>query len=158
MQATDHPNIVKFFQVYSDSSYVHLVTEFCAGGEVIKHLLKQQGGYPEAQAALYFSQILAAVRMLHELGICHRDLKLENFLFTDPEKRSTVKMIDFGFSKKFGGQGKMHAVVGTPYYIAPEVIRGDYDYKCDVWSCGVILHMLLLGSAPFSDPSVDKIL
>jgi calcium-dependent protein kinase len=102
--------------------------------------------------------------LLHELGLCHRDLKLENFLFAKPltndsQEEVVIKLIDFGFSKKFGqSSSKMHALVGTPYYIAPEVIKGDYDMKCDVWSCGIILHLLLTGFAPFAGADTEQTL
>lgn len=78
-------------------------------------------------------------------------MKLENFLFFNKEANSQIKLIDFGFSKRFGKEyeKKMHALVGTPYYIAPEVIKGEYDFKCDVWSCGIILYIMLLGNPPF---------
>ena len=73
-------------------------------------------------------------------------------------KDDIIKLIDFGFSKRFGETTRMHALVGTPYYVAPEVIKGDYDFKCDVWSCGVILYFFLVGTVPFDGSNPDKIL
>ena len=98
-------------------------------------------------------KILSAVKHLHELNICHRDLKPENFLFSDKGTDAEIKLIDFGLSKRFGAHHddheKMHTIVGTPYYVAPEVLKGSYGYSCDVWSLGVILFILLCGYPPF---------
>lgn len=93
--------------------------------------------------------MLSAVRYLHHKGIVHRDLKFENFLFSSTEIDSELKMIDFGLSKHFQF-GEVHTEsVGTPYTVAPEVIRGSYDERCDIWSMGVITYLLLCGDPPF---------
>jgi calcium-dependent protein kinase len=101
---------------------------------------------------------MAAVRHLHEMGICHRDLKLENFLFHSKDPSTELKLIDFGFSKRFGPDSDhiMHAVVGSPQYVAPEVFSGNYDFECDVWSLGIILHMMVTGHAPFGGADHDE--
>jgi calcium-dependent protein kinase len=78
--------------------------------------------------------MLSAVRYLHEQGIAHRDLKLENFLFEQPGMHSPLKLIDFGLSKHFDPKESMHQVVGSAYYTAPEVLGGNYDFRCDIWS------------------------
>jgi calcium-dependent protein kinase len=94
--------------------------------------------------------MLAAVRYLHSRKIIHRDLKLENFLFATPDADSDLKMIDFGLSKHFQYVGEEHhEAVGTPYTVAPEVIIGSHNEKCDVWSIGVITYLLLCGDTPF---------
>jgi calcium-dependent protein kinase len=99
-------------------------------------------------------QMLSAVKHLHIHGIVHRDLKPENFLLATNESESEIKLIDFGLSKRFvSKQDHMHTVVGTPFYVAPEVLKGDYDYQCDVWSLGVILFILLCGYPPFEGNS-----
>lgn len=99
-------------------------------------------------------QIMLAVNYLHTHGIVHRDLKPENFLFEDDSERSLLKLIDFGLSSKvkkgFGDEAyMMESVVGSPYYIAPEVISGKYSHECDIWSIGVIMYVLLAGAYPF---------
>ena len=108
-------------------------------------------------------KILSSVKHLHEHGICHRDLKPENFLFSDNSEDAEIKLIDFGLSKRFGAiqeqdpAEKMHTIVGTPYYVAPEVLRGNYDFSCDVWSLGVILYIMLCGYPPFEGDNNKEI-
>lgn len=105
-------------------------------------------------------QILEAVNALHELNICHRDLKLENFLFETEGDDSLLKLIDFGYSRRFemGQEVKLRALVGSPIYVAPEVIKGSYGLKCDVWSIGIVLHLLLCGIPPFNDNDNEELL
>eukprot|EP01017_Pseudomicrothorax_dubius_P047572 TRINITY_DN8567_c0_g1_i1.p1 TRINITY_DN8567_c0_g1~~TRINITY_DN8567_c0_g1_i1.p1 ORF type:complete len:346 (-),score=103.20 TRINITY_DN8567_c0_g1_i1:207-1244(-) len=106
-------------------------------------------------AADVLRQTLAAVHYCHSKKIVHRDLKPENILYESPKDTAAVKVIDFGTSKTFDPSQKMNQKFGTPYYIAPEVIRRRYDEKCDVWSIGVIAYILLCGFPPFNGPN-DK--
>ena len=101
-------------------------------------------------------QMLSAIKHLHIHGIVHRDLKPENFLLASDESDSEIKLIDFGLSKRFTNK-HMHTVVGTPFYVAPEVLKGDYDNQCDIWSLGVILFILLCGYPPFEGNSNKEI-
>jgi len=106
------------------------------------------------------SQMLSSIKHLHGHGIVHRDLKPENFLMNDPSENSEVKLIDFGLSKRFSAKKeveKMHTVVGTPYYVAPEVLKGNYDISCDIWSLGVILYVFLCGYPPFEGDNNKEI-
>jgi calcium-dependent protein kinase len=107
--------------------------------------------FSELKAADIMRKIISALKHLHDHGICHRDLKAENFLFSDPTSDAEVKLIDFGLSKRFGQDpnAELHTIVGTAYYVAPEVLRGSYHQQCDIWSLGVILFMMLCGYAPF---------
>mmetsp|Transcript_4855 Transcript_4855/g.9437 ORF Transcript_4855/g.9437 Transcript_4855/m.9437 type:complete len:1023 (-) Transcript_4855:448-3516(-) len=146
----DHPNIVRLEEVYESHSEIYLVQELCLGGELFDRLDEQPDyHYTEAQCARLIKQMLCSVRYIHSKGIIHRDLKLENFLFSDSGAESELKMIDFGLSKHFKFGEVQHEAVGTPYTVAPEVIRGSYDERCDVWAIGVITYLLLSGESPF---------
>ncbi|EGR29296.1 protein kinase domain protein [Ichthyophthirius multifiliis] len=109
-------------------------------------------------AADYMKQILSAVVYCHSNNIVHRDLKPENLLFDSDKKNANLKVIDFGTSRKIDKSKKMTKLLGTPYYIAPEVLNKSYDEKCDVWSCGIILFISLCGYPPFSGRNEDEIL
>jgi len=97
-------------------------------------------------------QILSAIKHLHDHGICHRDLKLENIMFetSNTTKEPFIKVIDFGLAQNFADQKAMSTRTGTPYYMAPEIIDGEYDESCDMWSIGVITYSLLVGYPPFN--------
>ena len=146
----DHPNIVRLEEVYESQTEIYLVQELCTGGELFDRLDEQPDyHYTEGECARLVKQMLSAVRYLHSKGIVHRDLKLENFLFSSAHPYSELKMIDFGLSKHFQYGEVQHETVGTPYTVAPEVIRGNYDERCDLWAIGVISFLLLSGESPF---------
>jgi len=146
----DHPNIVRLEEVYESKSEIYLVQELCVGGELFDRLDEQPDyHYTESQCARLVKQMLCSVRYCHSKGIIHRDLKLENFLFSTNNPDSELKMIDFGLSKHFKYGEVQHEAVGTPYTVAPEVIHGSYDERCDVWAIGVITYLLLSGDPPF---------
>jgi calcium-dependent protein kinase len=142
---------VHLLAVYEDVKYFHLVIEHCSGGELFTRII-EVGHYSEDKAAGLMKMILLAVNFLHRNNIAHRDLKPENFLFEHMEENAQLKLIDFGLSSKFSDvtNEKMKSRVGTPLYLAPEVLAGHYDYKADLWSCGVILFILLSGRYPFT--------
>ena len=127
--------------------------EECTGGELFDRLAKrakENKMYTEKDAAKILKQILQAVNYLHVHGVCHRDLKPENILFSTIEENSPIKLIDFGLSKIFNGEDdEMKGAVGTTFYMAPEVINDKYNEKCDIWSCGIILYIMLCGKPPF---------
>ncbi len=131
--------------------------EYCSGGELLERVV-QKGRFDEVEASRIMHKILQAVSYLHLLGICHRDLKLENFLFSDESTDSEIKIIDFGLSKHVSQIDKkdnrmtkgLRTSVGTPIYIAPEVLTGHYGLMADYWSLGVIIYILLTGLPPFS--------
>ena len=146
----DHPNIVKLDAVYQTEDEIYLVQELCKGGDLFDRLDAQPDEhYSEAQCARLVKQILSAVRYIHSRGIIHRDLKLENFLFDKVGPDGELKMIDFGLSKHFRSGETHHETVGTRYTVAPEVLKGSYSEKVDIWAIGVITYLLLSGDAPF---------
>ena len=147
----DHPNIVRLEEVYENESEIYLIQELCTGGDLFDRLDEQADyHYSEAKCASLVKMMLSSVRYLHSKNIIHRDLKLENFLFSSTDPESELKMIDFGLSKHFAYLGELqHDCVGTPYTVAPEVIRAQYDEKIDIWSLGVIVFLLLSGETPF---------
>lgn len=143
-----HPNIVTIKGAYEDHGAVHLVMELCAGGELFDRII-QRGHYSEAQAAELCRVIVGVVETCHSLGVMHRDLKPENFLLLDTSENAALKTTDFGLSVFFKPGEVFTDVVGSPYYVAPEVLRKRYGPEADVWSAGVILYILLSGVPPF---------
>ena len=109
-------------------------------------------GFTENASATIIKQVLSATNFLHGKSIVHRDIKPENIIFESNDQLN-VKLLDFGQSRKMGANESLHGVYGTAYYVAPEVLEGDYDEKCDIWSIGIILYMLLSGSPPFTGNS-----
>lgn len=153
-----HPNIIRIFDMYEDETSYYMVTELCMGGDLFSKIEQQidmQKSFSEKQAAYIIEQILMAINMCHKNNICHRDLKPENILF-DNEGR--IKVIDFGTAKKVDPEDGMKGVKGTPYYVAPEIIsQMKYNEKCDIWSIGVIMYILLTGIPPFNGDSDSEI-
>jgi calcium-dependent protein kinase len=147
--AVDHPNIVKYYETYNDENYLHIVMELCTGGELFDRIASKKR-FSEKEAANVVYKLVSAVSHCHSLGIVHRDLKPENILYESQSEFSDLKIIDFGLSRKFPKNGQnLSSVVGSPYYVAPEVLEGDYDLRCDIWSIGVIAYVLLSGNPPF---------
>ena len=157
MKKVDHPNIVRVHEIYEDSFNVYLVMELCEGGELYDRMTRL-GRLTEKQAADTFSQMLSSVAYLHTNNIVHRDVKPENFLFTSDEFYSTLKLIDFGLSKECQPGTELTTKIGTCYYISPETLSGSYGLKCDLWSLGVILFMMLSGYPPFDGNSDSEII
>ncbi|CAN4118732.1 unnamed protein product [Withania somnifera] len=142
------PSVVQIVGAYEDAVAVHVVMELCAGGELFDRIL-QRGHYSEKKAAELARVIVGVVEACHSLGVMHRDLKPENFLFADQQEESPLKAIDFGLSMFFKPGEIFTDVVGSPYYVAPEVLRKRYGFECDIWSAGVIIYILLSGVPPF---------
>ena len=143
-----HPNIVTLKDTYEDDDNVHLVMELCEGGELFDRIVAR-GHYTERAAASVVKTIVQVVQMCHKHGVMHRDLKPENFLFADKKEASLLKAIDFGLSIFFKPGERFNEIVGSPYYMAPEVLKRNYGSEIDIWSVGVILYILLCGVPPF---------
>lgn len=142
-----HENIVDLKAVYEEEDYVHLLMELCAGGELF-HRIEQQGRLSEHEAHVIFKQLMEVVMYCHDKGIVHRDLKPENILLVS-RSSSPIKLADFGLATYIKPGQTLHVTVGSPFYIAPEVLAGGYNQAADVWSAGVILYILLSGMPPF---------
>ncbi|OMP02094.1 hypothetical protein COLO4_11351 [Corchorus olitorius] len=142
-----HPNIVRFKEVILTPTHLAIVMEYASGGELFERICAA-GRFNEDEARFFFQQLISGVSYCHAMQVCHRDLKLENTLL-DGSPAPRLKICDFGYSK---------STVGTPAYIAPEVLlRQEYDGKiADVWSCGVTLYVMLVGAYPFEDPDEPK--
>ena len=157
----DHPNIIKLYEIFQSQRSLYLVMEECKGGEVfdriIDHIQKKEM-YSEKDAANIFEKLMSAVQYCHNNGICHRDLKPENLLYLNEgsEKDNPIKVIDFGLSQIFINR-RLSTKVGTAYYVSPEILKGDYTEKCDIWSAGVILYILLSGDPHFNGPDDSSI-
>ncbi|KAM3741180.1 hypothetical protein ACB098_08G155400 [Castanea mollissima] len=143
-----HPNIVTLKDSYEDDQAVHIVMELCEGGELFDRIVAR-GHYTERAAAAVMKTIVEVVQMCHKHGVMHRDLKPENFLFANKKETSPLKAIDFGLSVFFKPGERFNEIVGSPYYMAPEVLKRNYGPEVDVWSAGVILYILLCGVPPF---------
>uniref|UniRef100_A0ACD5X5M7 Uncharacterized protein n=1 Tax=Avena sativa TaxID=4498 RepID=A0ACD5X5M7_AVESA len=143
-----HPNIVSLSAAYEDDEAVHLVMELCEGGELFDRIVAR-GHYTERAAAAVTRTIVEVVQMCHRNGVIHRDLKPENFLYANKKESSPLKAIDFGLSVFFRPGERFTEIVGSPYYMAPEVLKRNYGPEIDVWSAGVILYILLCGVPPF---------
>ncbi|CAI9259561.1 unnamed protein product [Lactuca saligna] len=142
------PNIVSLKGTYEDDNAVHLVMELCEGGELFDRIVAR-GHYTERAAAGVTKTIVEVIQMCHKHGVMHRDLKPENFLFANKKETAALKAIDFGLSVFFKPGERFNEIVGSPYYMAPEVLKRNYGPEVDVWSAGVILYILLCGVPPF---------
>mmetsp|Transcript_31068 Transcript_31068/g.30521 ORF Transcript_31068/g.30521 Transcript_31068/m.30521 type:complete len:225 (+) Transcript_31068:343-1017(+) len=144
---------MKLFEIYEDEKRFYLVTELCSGGELFEQISNNEQ-IQEKDAAKIILQVLAAISFCHSKGIVHRDIKPENLLI-DSQMNDAVKLIDFGTSDFLEKGKKFQEVFGTAYYIAPDILNKQYDEKCDVWSIGVIMYILLAGKPPF-DGGTDE--
>eukprot|EP01039_Chlorochromonas_danica_P004330 gene4330-4751_t len=161
MKMVKHKNIVGMIEVLASKTKIFIVLELVTGGELFDKIV-QVGKLPEDQARFYFTQLVEGVDYCHKLGICHRDLKPENLLL---DEHGNLKISDFGLSSLYVGDADgegasrtelLHTTCGTPNYVAPEVLSDQgYDgKKADVWSCGVILYVLLAGFLPFDESTI----
>jgi serine/threonine protein kinase len=174
LQEMQYRIIVRLVDVCEDGDCIHLVTDLCTGGELFDRIVeraspdRRDGGggggcapcFAEDDTARVIHQVLGAVSYMHSLDIAHMDIKPENILFETTDGDSPVKIIDFGLSRRHCGiveRPVSSDVVGSPYYIAPEVLARRYGKSCDLWSVGVIVYILLAGYSPFNGSSNDEV-
>ncbi|CEM40049.1 unnamed protein product [Vitrella brassicaformis CCMP3155] len=148
LQKIDHENIIKFFDFYEDKVFLYAVMEKCDGGELFEQVIKRKK-FTERDASVLCRQMLSALHYIHSLGIVHRDIKAENFLFLDRTETSPLKMIDFGMSARLEQGQYLNEVCGSPHYLAPELIRRQYNFQADMWALGVLIYLMLYGRYPF---------
>ena len=169
----EHPYIVKFYETYHDNKYFHIVTELCRGNNLYMRLKKLKGKKMiEEDVKIIVFKILHAINYCHSRGVVHRDLKPENIVLESPnnemdyneydeeennENYLNIKICDFGLSALKNSTDKLHTILGTPYYMAPEVLKGEYNEKCDIWSIGAITYYLITGTEPFKGNTSNQI-
>uniref|UniRef100_A0A7N0UBH1 non-specific serine/threonine protein kinase n=1 Tax=Kalanchoe fedtschenkoi TaxID=63787 RepID=A0A7N0UBH1_KALFE len=155
---TGHENVVQFYNAFEDDNYVYIAMELCEGGELLDRILaKKDSRYTEKDAAIIVRQMLKVAAQCHLHGLVHRDMKPENFLFKSTKEDSPLKATDFGLSDFIRPGKKFHDIVGSAYYVAPEVLKRKSGPESDVWSIGVITYILLCGRRPFWDKTEDGI-
>ena len=159
LRKLDHPNILKITDFYNLKTEYNIITEYCQEGELFDEI-KNNAPFNETLTGWYMKQILSAVCYCHNQHVIHRDLKPENILIVKRQKNGfhPIKIIDFGTAKIFNKEKREHALIGSAYYIAPEVLSRNYTEKCDVWSCGIIMYILLTGRPPFNGSSEEEIM
>ena len=160
LKTMDHPNIVKIFEFYSNKDSYSIIMEYCRGGQLVSEI-KNYGPFDEKYTAYVMYQIFSAINYCHSMNIIHRDLKPENILIVSKNKSNNypnIKIGDFGMSKVVEKNAIQNLVVGTIYYVAPEVIKKKYNEKCDIWSCGVIMYVLLTKKPPFNGEMTEEII
>lgn len=148
-----HPNVVTLKAVYEDSEFFYLIMELCSGGRLLDQMVKE-GQYSEQRAANLLKELVSILKYCHDMGVVHRDIKPENILLTTCGR---LKLADFGLAVRVANGQSLAGLVGSPAYIAPEVLVGDYSEKVDIWSAGVLLYALLIGVLPFQGDSLEAV-
>ena len=161
LKKIDHPNIMKIFEFYKTITTYYLILEFCEGGNLYDFVYENH--LSEFQVIYIMYQIFSAMNYCHKMKILHRDLKPDNILIKkNQDGLCRVKICDFGTSSIFKKGEKQKEIIGTLCYMAPEVLNEEYNQKCDLWSCGVVMYILLTGKRPFigrdDDQIIEKIL
>ena len=157
LRELDHPNIVKYYEQFEDGPYIYIVTEYCSGGELFDRIAGKEI-FNESEAAGIIEELLSAIEYCHSKRIAHRDIKPENILYASSAEHARVKLIDFGLAKLSEKQlCTYQSIVGTPSFVAPEVIDGNYTLACDIWSLGIVLHVMLSGYLPFRGETTEDI-
>ncbi|XP_010520772.1 PREDICTED: serine/threonine-protein kinase PEPKR2 [Tarenaya hassleriana] len=148
-----HPGVVTLHAVYEEIDCFHLVMELCSRGRLIDEMVKE-GRHSEQRTANIFKDLMLAISYCHEMGVVHRDIKPENILLTAAGK---IKVADFGLAMRIAKGQTLSGLAGSPAYVAPEVLSGNYSEKVDIWSAGVLLYALLSGVLPFQGDSLEAI-
>ena len=153
----DHPNILRCYEIFEDTWRFYVSMEYCAGGELFSKIVSLKR-FSETQASNIMHQLLSAVGYCHEKLVIHRDLKPENILLEERDGDLSIKVADFGSSCFLDTGKQLSGCFGSAYYVAPEVLLDEYNEKCDIWSCGVILFIMLTGKPPYPGKDSKAIL
>jgi len=159
LKSLDHPNIIKYHETYETTHFMYVVMEYASGGELFDRIAsKPEGTFNESEAASIMEKLFKAITHCHGQNVVHRDIKPENIMYSSKAPDAEVKLIDFGLSKQTKtSKQKLETMVGTPYYVAPEVLKGHYGNSCDLWSFGVVLYIMLSGYLPFSGNNAGQV-
>lgn len=142
MTHLDHPNVVKLYEVFDEDDYIFLVMELLSGGELFDRIVEKEV-YTEREAAETIRPIVDAIRYCHGIGVIHRDLKPENLIYVNEEEGAPLKVTDFGVARFLTTQDIATTAVGTPHFLAPEVIKGKgYGKEVDFWGIGVTIYIM----------------
>ena len=157
LKQIDHPNVIKIFEMWQDQVYYYIITDYLQGGEIYKNVSTRKK-FTELDCAKIIKQVLQALNYWHKDNIVHRDLKPENIMFETEDSNSSIKLVDFGFAEVFNPKKGLNEVLGTPLFIAPEIISDKkYNSKADIWSLGVVTYFLISGTPPFDGDSRDEL-
>ena len=157
LKISQHPNIIKLYDVFENENYIYIIMENCSGGDLLSYFEYHEYELPESKVCEIIHKLSMAVYYLHSYGIVHRDLKPENILMTDLSATADIRLLDFGLSKIIGNDEKCTEPYGTLSFVAPEVLQGKpYDKSVDLWSIGIITFLLLCGYLPFDDKHSER--
>lgn len=154
LKMCQHPNIIKLLDIFENSDNYFIVFEYMEGKDLFDYIQKRNFLLPETRVKHLVCQLITATRYIHDFGIVHRDLKLENIMMSDVTNNAKPKLVDFGLARIISPNETANEPFGTLGYVAPEVLKKKpYSFSCDVWSIGCIMHALLTGSLPFDHES-----
>lgn len=156
LKSLDHPSVVRIHEVCKEGEEFYIITEFCEGGTLFDRILRE-GHFSEEKCKPLIREVLSGLAYCHSKGIVHRDIKPENLLFESQKPNSILKIIDFDISANFFVE-TLNTVCGSAYYVAPEILRGHYTEKVDIWSLGVIFFIMVVGRPPFDGETQVEIL
>ena len=149
-----HPNIINLVDIFENSEYYYIVLDYMEGSDLFDYLQARDFNLGEQRVKELTYQLVLGLKYLHNYGIVHRDLKLENIMMTDTSEQSVPKLVDFGLAKMIGPNEKAEEPFGTLGYVAPEILeKKPYSFQCDMWSLGCIVYALLCSSLPFDHDS-----
>ena len=157
LKISQHPNIIKLYDIYENENYIYIIMEYCSRGDLLSYFEYYEYQLKETKVCEIIHKLSMAIYFLHSYGIVHRDLKPENILMTDLTPEADIRLLDFGLSKIIGNEEKCTEPYGTLSFVAPEVLQGKpYDKSVDLWSIGIITFLLLCGYLPFDDKHSER--